>query len=74
MTEALLARVPQACEMLNCSRPTLYNLLRDGTLKNFKDGGVRKIEIASIRAYIAQKIANDQWCGSGRGTSVDGGK
>jgi len=59
VTEALLARVPQACKMLNCSKPTLYKLLRAREINSLKLGRVRKIEVASIKEYIRRKIDAD---------------
>lgn len=66
MVEAILARVPQACEMLKCSKGTLYKRLKSGTIRSFKDGRVRKVEVASIHAYIQGQIAS-QGVGAGWG-------
>lgn len=59
--EIRVVRVPRACELLACSKPTLYRLLRRGAIKSFRDGGARKIELASLKAYIAAKLAADAW-------------
>lgn len=56
---ALLCRVERACEMLACSRRRLYRLMDAGEIRSFRDGGYRKVVIASIHDYIRRKIGDD---------------
>jgi hypothetical protein len=43
--------------MLDCSSTHGYVLLNAGELQSFLSGRSRKITVASIRAYIARKLA-----------------
>ncbi len=56
----LVVRVKAACTLLACSRPKLYRLLRDGEIKSYRDGGLRKIELGSLKAYVEKKVAEDK--------------
>jgi excisionase family DNA binding protein len=55
--DALVVRVPTACRLLACSRQTLYRMMEAGTIRSFRDGATRKVELASLRAYVAEKLA-----------------
>jgi hypothetical protein len=55
--EPLLVRPRTAWRMLGCGNTRGYALLASGDLESFLDGRARKITIASIRAYVARKIA-----------------
>jgi excisionase family DNA binding protein len=55
--EPLIVRPAQACVMLSCSIPRLYELINAGELESLKDGAARKITVASIQRYIARKLA-----------------
>ncbi len=50
------ARRMLARRMLSCGQKKLYELLRDGQLESFKDGGSRKITVSSIERYIARGL------------------
>jgi len=67
---ALVVSVKQACKMLCCSRPKLYRLIDAGEIKSFRDGGLRKVEVQSIKDYIARKIAAEQGVGRGVGNQL----
>lgn len=44
--------VTETHERLNCSRGTIYNLLRAGELESFKIGRARRIRPESVAAYV----------------------
>lgn len=58
----LVVRPKEACVMLSCTPPTLYNLINSKELDSFKEGehGRRLIVVRSIYAYIARKLAAEQ--------------
>ena len=58
--EPLVVSVSRACELLSVSRDTFYRLLRAGEFRSFHDGGKRKIELRSIKKYIARQLAAEQ--------------
>jgi hypothetical protein len=53
--EPLVVSVNNALRLLGTSRTTLYRRLRMGQLEGFADGGRRKITIASIKQYVANR-------------------
>lgn len=55
--EPLVVKPRIAWHMLNCSNTRGYELLAAGELESFKDGRSRKIMVASIKSYIARKLA-----------------
>lgn len=57
VTEPLLVRPAMAWRMLGCGNTFGYALVKRGELESFLDGRARKITVASIRAYIARKLA-----------------
>jgi len=54
---ALVVSPKRAVLMLDTSMPTLYELIHAGKIDSYKDGGSRKITVASIRRYIAERLA-----------------
>jgi excisionase family DNA binding protein len=56
--EPLLASPKEACALLNCGLTRLYQLLHDGELESYLDGGARKITMASIHGRVARLIAS----------------
>ncbi len=52
----LVVKPRDARRMLSCGQKRLYELLRDGQLESFKDGGSRKITVSSIERYIARRL------------------
>jgi excisionase family DNA binding protein len=54
----LVVKPAAAAAMLSVSRTRLYELLDAKELESFKDGASRKITVASIQAYVAQKLAS----------------
>jgi hypothetical protein len=55
--EPLVVAPSTAWRMLDCSSTHGYALLNAGELQSFLSGRSRKITVASIRAYIARKLA-----------------
>jgi hypothetical protein len=53
----LVVKPRQARLMLSCSHKKLYKLLATGELESFRDGGSRKITVASIERRIARLLA-----------------
>jgi hypothetical protein len=53
----LLASPQQTCHLLDISMSALYELLNAGKLESFKLGGSRKITVASIERFVAEKTA-----------------
>lgn len=70
MIQAYWARVPQACEILNCSPGTLYKRLKSGEIRSAKDGRVRKVDMRSIGEYMQHKLDTDPWASQGGGQGV----
>jgi hypothetical protein len=60
----LVVKPKVAWQMLSCSNTRGYELLAAGELDSFRDGRSRKITVASIHRYVAQRLA------SSRGTTV----
>jgi excisionase family DNA binding protein len=55
--EPLAVKPREAWRMLGCGNTYGYQLLNAGQLASYRDGRSRKITVASIRAYIARKLA-----------------
>jgi hypothetical protein len=55
--ERLVVSPRLARQMLDCGNTRLYELIKNNELESFLDGRSRKIVVASIRAYIARKLA-----------------
>jgi hypothetical protein len=55
--EPLVVKPKVAWKMLGCGNTRGYELLMAGELESYKDGGSRKITVASIKAYIARRLA-----------------
>jgi hypothetical protein len=53
----LVVKPKEARRLLSCSHTRLYELLATRELDSFRDGGARKITVASIHHYIARKLA-----------------
>jgi len=47
----------QACTALSIGNTRLYELLGSGELVSYRDGRARRILVASIRDYIARRLA-----------------
>jgi hypothetical protein len=56
-TEALVVKPAKACVMLDCGHTRFYELIASGELESYLDGSSRKVTIASIRGYIARRLA-----------------
>jgi hypothetical protein len=54
---ALVVRPKVAMAMLDISAPTFYKLINAGLIESYKEGAARKVVVASIRRYIADRIA-----------------
>jgi len=55
--EPLAVRPRVAWLMLSCSNSYGYELLERGELESYTDGAARKIIVASIKRYIARRLA-----------------
>jgi hypothetical protein len=55
--ERLIVSPRRTAMMLDCGLTRVYQLINTGQLESFKDGAARKIVVASIRDYIARKLA-----------------
>jgi hypothetical protein len=55
--EPLVVSPRRAQQMLDIGHSRLYELLLQCELQSFKDGKSRKIIVASIRDFIARKLA-----------------
>ncbi|RTL77536.1 MAG: DNA-binding protein [Bradyrhizobiaceae bacterium] len=49
-----------ARQMLGCGNTRLYELLNAGEIKSYRDGGARKIVVASLYEFVARKVAESQ--------------
>jgi excisionase family DNA binding protein len=58
--EPLLVRPRVACRLLSVGETRLYEMIADGTLESFRDGGARKITTRSIRNYIEHQLARSK--------------
>lgn len=56
MNERLLVSVPEAAEMLGCSRAKLYIALAQGDLKSTRIGRLRRIEVAELRRVAVEGL------------------
>ena len=54
---ALVTDAGRACAMLGVCKDKLYILLREKELDSYLEGRSRRITVASIRAYVARKLA-----------------
>jgi excisionase family DNA binding protein len=54
---ALVVSPGRAQQMLDCGEARVYELLKTGELRSYKDGKSRKILVASVHAYIERKLA-----------------
>jgi excisionase family DNA binding protein len=52
----LVVRPRQACAMLSAGLTRVYELMNCGELESFRDGGSRKITVASIKAYVERRL------------------
>jgi excisionase family DNA binding protein len=57
--EPLLVKPAEAGRLLGCGRTRIYELINAGEIDSFSDGRSRKITVASIRAYVARRLAAD---------------
>jgi excisionase family DNA binding protein len=46
----------EACRMLSIGLTRLYELLHQGDLESYRDGGSRRITVASIQAYVSRQL------------------
>jgi hypothetical protein len=67
---ALVASPNTAMRMLDCSRESLYRLIKSEQLESYCEGRSRKIIVASIHAHIERRLAAAapsaqlRWCAS----------
>jgi hypothetical protein len=58
--EPLVVSPRRAQQMLDIGHSRIYELIAAGELRTFKDGKSRKIVVASIRDFVARKLAGAQ--------------
>jgi excisionase family DNA binding protein len=58
--EPLVVRPKVACRLLSVGETRLYELIANGELESFKDGGARRITMASIKARVARKLEQSE--------------
>jgi hypothetical protein len=57
----LLAVTPRVAKlMIGCGTTRLYDLLNHGELESYRDGKSRKILVASLRNYVARRLAAEK--------------
>ena len=56
----LVTSVNGACRALDVGRDRLYDMINGGLIESFLDGDRRKIVIASIERYIAERVKNSK--------------
>jgi len=57
---ALVVGPTRACKMLQVGREKLYKLIWAGEIASYREAGSRKIEVASIHAYIRRKLDQER--------------
>jgi len=65
--EPLVVAPRQACALLGISNTRLYHILGTGELASYHDGRARRIPLAAIRKYIAERLAANPTGKRGRG-------
>lgn len=60
----LLLTPEEAAELLRIGRATLYRLLAAGAIRSIKVGGLRRIAVADLEAYI-ERLRAEQGEGGG---------
>ncbi len=55
--ERLVVSPRRTAVLLDCGVTRVYELINSGELESYKDGAARKIVVASIRGYIARRLA-----------------
>jgi hypothetical protein len=51
----LVTGVAGGCYILDCGRDRLYELIRSGVIESYLEGRARKVVIASLYAYVANR-------------------
>ncbi len=46
-----------ACKLLSIGTTRLYELLGSGALESYSEGRMRRITVASIKAYVASRLS-----------------
>jgi excisionase family DNA binding protein len=54
--EPLIVRPKLACRLLSVGETRLYEMIANGEIESFRDGGARKITTRSIHAYIDRQL------------------
>ena len=56
----LLLTVDEACESLHISRPTLYGLITDGSIRSIKIGRARRIPLEALERFIEAALSEGE--------------
>jgi hypothetical protein len=54
--EPIVVRPADACRLLGVGVTKIYQMMNDGTLESFAEGGARYILTASIRAWVDSNL------------------
>jgi excisionase family DNA binding protein len=57
---ALVTNVRAAAVMLDCGKDRVYALLQAKEIESYRDGEARRIIVASVKNYIARKLAESK--------------
>ena len=55
--EPIVVSPRRARQLLDCGNTRLYEMIAARDLDSYRDGKSRKIRMASIRAYVARRLA-----------------
>lgn len=58
--EVLAVSPKVARQMLGCGNTRLYELLNAGEIRSYRDGAARRIVVASLREFVARKVAESE--------------
>ena len=56
IVQPLLLRIPEAARLLSLGRSTVYELIASGELPSVTIGAARRIPLAALEQWIAQRI------------------
>ena len=58
--------VPEARALLKCGHTKLYDLMTEGSIRSYRDGGSRRIYLLSVLEYMAECEAKGSQLAAGR--------
>ena len=57
--QPLVVKPQTACRLLSIGTTRLYELIADGSIESYREGGHRRITMRSIQAYIERRVNAD---------------